>query len=174
MLSDEQKEQKRQRSKVYYRENKDVLDEKDRKRREYKRNWNLENPASKERCREKSKRYFDENKAAIYARRKAWELAHPEENRARKRRYYEKAKERILTKARKTSGLPEPTRETPELCECCGRPPGNKKGMQLDHCHETGAFRGWLCFRCNVAIGGLGDNLKGVMRAVRYLEKATC
>ena len=40
----------------------------------------------------------------------------------------------------------------------------------FDHDHTTGKFRGWLCSPCNTAIGHLGDNLEGVMRAVRYLE----
>lgn len=42
----------------------------------------------------------------------------------------------------------------------------------VDHCHETGRVRGLLCSACNTAIGRLGDNLDGVMRAVRYLERA--
>lgn len=43
--------------------------------------------------------------------------------------------------------------------------------MSLDHCHHTGLFRGWLCGKCNTAIGKLGDTLEGVKRAVAYLEK---
>lgn len=63
-----------------------------------------------------------------------------------------------------------PTRDTPETCEVCGKPPG-KKAMNLDHCHSTGAFRGWLCVRCNVGLGALGDNLDGLKKAVAYLER---
>ena len=60
---------------------------------------------------------------------------------------------------------------TVEICECCLKPPkyGN---LILDHCHKTGAFRGWLCKSCNSGIGGLGDNLDGVKKAIAYLEKA--
>lgn len=76
--------------------------------------------------------------------------------------------------SRRYHGLPEPTRPEPDNCECCGLV-FEKTGMNvpcLDHCHETGAFRGWLCFRCNTAIGKLGDNLAGLERAIAYLRKA--
>lgn len=53
-------------------------------------------------------------------------------------------------------------------CQNCGKQ--NEK-LVFDHCHETGAFRGWLCYQCNSAIGNLGDNLKGLRRAVKYLKR---
>ncbi len=66
-------------------------------------------------------------------------------------------------------GLPEPTRPAPELCECCGGAPG-KRAMHLDHDHETGKFRGWLCSSCNRGIGLLGDSLERLQRATDYLK----
>lgn len=30
-----------------------------------------------------------------------------------------------------------------------------------------------LCFDCNTSIGKLGDNIEGLQRALRYLEKAS-
>ena len=45
-----------------------------------------------------------------------------------------------------------------------------KFAMQFDHDHTTDTFRGWLCKQCNVGIGQLGDDLEGVMRAVKYLS----
>lgn len=71
----------------------------------------------------------------------------------------------------KWSGIPEPTRPMPDQCECCGRKKG-KKALHIDHCHLTGLFRGWLCFRCNAAIGLLGDTTESARRAVAYLERA--
>jgi hypothetical protein len=62
-------------------------------------------------------------------------------------------------------------RPKPSVCECCGRAPG-VRGLHFDHDHETGLFRGWICFRCNTAIGKLGDTLEGARRAVAYLERA--
>ena len=41
----------------------------------------------------------------------------------------------------------------------------------MDHTHGTTNVRGWLCTNCNSGIGGLRDNLEGVLRAAIYLEK---
>jgi hypothetical protein len=69
------------------------------------------------------------------------------------------------------AGLPIPTRPEPRNCECCGASPkAEHHGLHLDHDHQTGAFRGWLCGRCNSAIGLLGDTIEGVDRAIVYLR----
>lgn len=54
-------------------------------------------------------------------------------------------------------------------CAICSDPMAK---MNIDHDHDDGHVRGLLCTNCNTAIGKLGDNLPGVMRAVRYLESA--
>jgi len=56
----------------------------------------------------------------------------------------------------------------PEACDCCGR---TDKPLVVDHVRETCEVRGWLCNNCNKSIGALGDNLDGVMNAVRYLTR---
>jgi hypothetical protein len=62
----------------------------------------------------------------------------------------------------------------PAACECCGGPPnGGKGGLCLDHDHVTSAFRGWICHRCNLGIGLLGDSLQAVERAAKYLQRAS-
>jgi hypothetical protein len=44
-------------------------------------------------------------------------------------------------------------------CDCCGRHESQfKKRLAIDHCHDTGNFRGFLCQCCNHAIGLLRDN----------------
>jgi len=56
-------------------------------------------------------------------------------------------------------------------CECC------RKMAHLFHDHarantEHDAYhRGFLCRNCNVALGGLQDDLPGVLNAVKYLTK---
>lgn len=43
-------------------------------------------------------------------------------------------------------------------CEICGCDFSKSKKC-LDHCHETGVYRGALCVQCNAALGKLGDDL---------------
>ena len=53
-------------------------------------------------------------------------------------------------------------------CHCCGEHELNlDRRLCIDHSHETGAFRGWLCQFCNKALGLCRDNPKIL---VEYLE----
>ena len=49
---------------------------------------------------------------------------------------------------------------------------GNTKNGSwvLDHCHESEAFRGWLCHKCNRSLGGFDDDIEMLKRAMKYLE----
>ncbi len=40
----------------------------------------------------------------------------------------------------------------------------------LDHNHDNGEFRGWLCHPCNRAIGILNDDISLLKRAIQHLE----
>lgn len=72
--------------------------------------------------------------------------------------------------AQRLSKLPSPTREMPDACESCGGPATGIGSLHLDHDHETGEFRGWLCQKCNMGIGQLGDNIEGLQQAIDYLK----
>lgn len=74
------------------------------------------------------------------------------------------------TSKRKYRGMPEPTRACPIGCEACGNQNAGKS-LHLDHCHETGVFRGWLCSRCNTGLGLIGDSIAAVMQVLAYLER---
>jgi|688.fasta_scaffold1022034_1 hypothetical protein len=39
----------------------------------------------------------------------------------------------------------------------------------LDHCHKSGKFRGFLCHRCNAALGLFDDNASVLQKAADYL-----
>ena len=41
----------------------------------------------------------------------------------------------------------------------------------LDHDWKTGLFRGWICHKCNRALGMFGDNLDTLKRAFDYLRR---
>ena len=66
---------------------------------------------------------------------------------------------------------PKPSINEPYLCDCCGKAILTTKTIQLDHCHENGMFRGWLCKECNISMGNLGDNIEGILRVIKYLNK---
>ena len=53
-------------------------------------------------------------------------------------------------------------------CHSCGR---KGDSLHFDHDHKTKKYRGFLCHFCNTGIGKLGDDIEGVTRALRYLEK---
>ncbi len=66
-----------------------------------------------------------------------------------------------------TPGLSE-YRDSLESCEICGVVP---RRLVLDHDHETGEFRGFLCDGCNTGLGKLGDDEAGLLRALDYLQR---
>jgi hypothetical protein len=56
-------------------------------------------------------------------------------------------------------------------CAICGRQPKpHGRRLAIDHDHTTGIVRGLLCYRCNTAIGLLGDDPNVAYRAARYLD----
>lgn len=57
------------------------------------------------------------------------------------------------------------------VCGICRKPMTGPHNLNVDHDHDTGRVRGLLCGQCNRSLGGLGDNLEKLRRAIRYLEK---
>lgn len=53
-----------------------------------------------------------------------------------------------------------------QSCAICG----STEKLQLEHCHETGKWRGALCKPCNTAIGLLNEDKRLFDNAVRYLS----
>ena len=63
-------------------------------------------------------------------------------------------------------------RPKPEQCEVCGAFGRDfKKGLYLDHDHTTGKFRGWICLRCNFALGMVKDNAEMLIALAEYLKR---
>lgn len=156
-------------------------------RQEYARKWRA---ANKDKLRAYARKHYAKNKEKRRAymveyrkthpemqrtATKKWRNANREKHRAYKRKYERGQRitnpNKVRAKDRRRRGLPNPTRPCPAVCECCGGT-GGRQAIGLDHCHETNDFRGWLCWRCNAAIGMLGDTLDGVQNAFDYLRRA--
>ena len=67
---------------------------------------------------------------------------------------------RFKRDAHKTAG------KKPDKCHCCQKVTDD---LVVDHCHNTGNFRGWLCRNCNTGIGKLGDTIDSLVTALNYL-----
>jgi hypothetical protein len=60
----------------------------------------------------------------------------------------------------------------PDICEVCGfKDDYTHRNICLDHDHKTGKFRGWLCSRCNLAVGLARDDEEILLKLAMYLEK---
>lgn len=55
-------------------------------------------------------------------------------------------------------------------CDICGADaPGGPGSWHLDHDHETGKLRGWLCSKCNIGLGHLKDSPVNAAAILVYL-----
>ena len=134
--------------------------------------------ANRERMGAQTKAWYAANRETRSAQIRAWAVANRPRKRAANARWRAKNKDKGRVAAReysaKLGGYRPPssaTRPEAATCECCGGAQSAGMSMCLDHCHVTGAFRGWLCISCNTAIGKLGDNVAGLQRAIDYLNR---
>ena len=86
----------------------------------------------------------------------------------------EQKKMKQVAELKKTHAYPDENYK----CPICFKVPeqiipetnGKTSPFVLDHDHKTGAFKGWLCNKCNSALGFFEDNINYVKRALNYLE----
>lgn len=62
-------------------------------------------------------------------------------------------------------------------CAICHQPEkipkiagGPIRNLAIDHDHSTGKVRGLLCYRCNVSLGLLGENLTILTNMISYIK----
>lgn len=60
-------------------------------------------------------------------------------------------------------------RPRPDKCEVCSGTDSHL-GVVFDHCHVSGKARGWLCAKCNSALGLVNDDPQGLRALAAYLE----
>jgi hypothetical protein len=123
---------------------------------------------------ESARRYRERHPERVKQIKKRWVARNPEKVRAQKERERlrngEKIRERVRQWGRKRAGLPPAARPCPAACELCGAAP-TRKALHLDHDHVTGAFRGWLCTKCNAALGFANDSPALLRAMAAYLER---
>lgn len=122
------------------------------------RQWKKDNP---EKYQESQSRYMEMNRDKAIARSAAWyrgnlERAKETTRKSRLRRYG-LTLEAFTAIVQSQNGI----------CPICQI---ELKEPAVDHDHKTGAVRGILCRKCNVAIGQLKDDPETLRRAVNYLE----
>ena len=123
-------------------------------------------------------RFFRQNREREIARVREWQQAnserHLESQRRRRQDPAVKRRQRAGYLRRKfgisVEQYDEMLAAQGGVCALCGRPPTEGISLHVDHEHETGAIRKLLCFRCNNALGDLGDDPDLLRAAARYLD----
>lgn len=148
------------RSRAYYAANKAVV------------GWrsNTWNRAHKEEGRVRSRVWPKNNPEKARASRKAWVAANREYNKILQKAWHAKhpgynAEKSSACYRRQQEELAGSKR--PKYCQVCRR----VGKICFDHSHLSAAFRGWICFNCNIVLGMVGDSSKTLRKLATYLEK---
>ena len=81
-----------------------------------------------------------------------------------------------MTKLRRERDVARKNQTKPDADYCCPiclspQDEMTKHGLVLDHHHETGLFRGWICDKCNTGLERFRDDPDTLRRAAQYLEE---
>lgn len=101
------------------------------------------------------------NKDAKKLRKKNIEKYREREKEACKRNKYKRPKQRRI----QTYG--EEAENIPESCQVCGV---SNQRICVDHCHKTNKVRGFLCIKCNTALGMVDDKIETLRKLIEYLK----
>lgn len=142
-------------------------------------------PEKKEQISRRMKGAYDEDPEKFRKRSRDWRG----KNKNKVKEYYKKWRDNAdrfkiaLQSSRRAArnGGYEPCSATVEeiraaytgRCEICGVSDMECiSKFHMDHNHEPpGNFRGWLCARCNKALGGFGDSEELLINALHFLMK---
>jgi hypothetical protein len=104
----------------------------------------------------------------------------PEKEKEKLREYYAKNKSSFRKYSLKALyGLSEDQFEDMKhnqdyACKICRTHEKNlKRGLFVDHCHETNRVRGLLCQSCNTMLGNAKDNILVLQAGIAYLSGKT-
>lgn len=98
-----------------------------------------------------------------------WNKSNPEKHRMIYRRHNHRLnlKKRFGLTVEEYDAL---ARQSDGACAICHRGESRDRRLSLDHDHKTGQIRGFLCSRCNLLLGGAGDNPDLLEQAAQYLR----
>ena len=60
-------------------------------------------------------------------------------------------------------------------CLLCGEHESKQRHGKLvvDHCHDTGTYRGLLCSSCNLGLGKFYDKIEVLKKAIKYVKDSS-
>lgn len=126
------------------------------------------NETQRERARRASAEWRARNQQQVNESRRDHYARNKERLRAEWRKRYATDEEfKAKHRGESLSGYYRASIPRPDECEVCGR----DGPICYDHCHAGGHFRGWLCNRCNVVLGHIGDDPDLLRKLADYLER---
>lgn len=142
---------------------------------------------NREKCLAAERRYRAKNRDEINRKRLEYAKKNPEKIKAYSAKYRARSRFRLALRASEQSSKKYgfvPCSETEEYIASrftgrCHNPncsyresAETPKKLVLDHCHKTGTFRGWLCSKCNLALGHARDSESHLFGLIKYLKAA--
>jgi hypothetical protein len=129
-----------------------------------------------------SRSYLEAHREQIRKNKKLYRLRHPERAKAQVRAAYEKNKQIYMRNTHyrtilkrfglNTQQVDDILSSQGHVCKICGGAQNCGKRVRLyaDHCHKTGRFRAFLCFRCNSMLGFASDCTDRLQKGILYLN----
>lgn len=128
-----------------------------------------------------NRKWHQENREKNAARHKKWRAENPDKDAVYNKRWREKNREKNAVLVRNWHLLHNFGISAAEyghilskqngVCVICLRPPGEKRRLAVDHCHEIKKVRGLLCLQCNRGLGLFRDDHEKLVRASMYIKE---
>lgn len=104
--------------------------------------------------------------------RDVWYVKNQEKQKSNARLWKQKNRSRVLAKKYNTSidTIETLIESMSGNCPICN---STMERPHLDHNHNTGQVRDFICSRCNIALGMTGENVTTLRNLIAYIDKHT-